>query len=148
MKRLIAKLFSFLLMCVMVFSVTCRLSENFPAVYRITGIKGEYRENNSYEVYTNRTESEKMILRLPHAGKAIRAMTEPKGFALCAALYLILLFIGRKRNTPQKENHTAVYRRSFDYDSASVEDTVSEGEAEEGMSDPDASLPDTWYTYS
>ncbi len=126
MKRLIAKLLSFLVMLVMILSVVCRSSENFPVVYMIMGIKGICSETGDWEIYTNRTDGEEKILTVPLLGRASQWITEPMGFGVCTAVYFLLIFMGRKRNTPQSTD-SAVYRRCSDtYDSCSVGDTVSE----------------------
>lgn len=148
MKRLLAKLLSFLLMLVMILSVVCRLSENFPLAYKITGIKGCCNESGEWEIYTNRTDGEEKLLTIPVIGKAIEGIAEPRGFAVCTAIYFLLLFMGRKRNTPQSTD-SAVYRRySDDYDCCSVGDTVSDAEVSEDevsgfLSVSDISLDET-----
>ncbi len=122
MKRLFAKLLSFLLIVALTFAIVCRLSSNFLIIYRITGIKGICTENGSMEVYTNRADSEKVLIHIPYAGYIMEYVSEPVGFAVCIVTYLLLLTTGRKKS-PQWRNSAAVYRRNYNDYGLSEEDT-------------------------
>ncbi len=146
MKRFIAKLLSFLLMIVVTAAVVCRLSENFSVVYRITGVRGVSTEEGDWELYTARGGEEAPTLILPKMGMAAERIAEPKGFAVCMGIYLVLLFMGRKRSTPQRGN-SAVYRKYDAYDYCSEGDTVSDEEVSEDevsgfLSVSETSLPE------
>ncbi len=106
MKRIFARLLSFALMTVMVISVTGKLSSNFPEVYRVIGVAASEREGD-WVLYTNRTEDgrDSEIIRLKGAGKLLEGITEPKGFVLCLFVYLILLFVGRRKSNDHIQNN-------------------------------------------
>lgn len=137
MKRMLAKLLSFLLITIMTVAVVCSLSANFPTVYRIVGVKGECADDGGWVLYTNRGAdgAEKALTRIPKAGKIIEAIAKPQGFILCTALYLVLLFIGRKKKTPQRSDLSAAYDRFY-------------CESEEDISEDEASVSDTSLTLS
>lgn len=138
MKRMVAKLLSFLLIAVITVSVVCSLSANFPAVYRIVGVKGACSDDGSWILCTNRTENgaEKVLAQVPKAGKIIESLAAPQGFILCVALYFVLLFMGRKRKTPQRGDLSAAYNRFY----CESEEDISDDETEASVSDTSLSV--------
>lgn len=134
MKRLFAKLLSFLLMIVMTVSVLCRTSENFSLVGNITHLKSVCTETNSWEMSVK----DKKLISVPYIGEIVESIAEPKWFMICLAVYFLLLFAGRKKNT-HRSMSSDVYRYSDYIDYASVDDVSDSEISLEDISDSETS---------
>lgn len=133
MKRIFARLSSFLLILIIIAAVLCNTSANFPSIYRIIGVKGVCSENGDWVLYTNRTENgtDNAVFTLSHSGKLITAIATPFGFLLCISMYFVLLFLGRKRISPQKRDFSAAYNKFYcesDDDASDCETGISEAD--------------------